>query len=251
MFILKKLVSAALLPPYSLFLLTLWGIWLMHRRQRAGRRVAVASLLALMLMSMPLVGKRLLRTLEDAAPLPAAAAPLRQSLASAQAIVVLGGGSYPAAVEYGGDTVNGYSLQRVRYAARLQRLTGLPLLVTGGAPFGGRPEAASMAEALEGEFAVKPRWVEMASRDTAENALYSAQLLRAAGITRVALVTHAWHLPRARELFVAQGLTVIAAPTGFANDSPSLLEDLLPHPAALTESSFALREWLGRLWNRR
>lgn len=251
MFILKKLLAALAVPPFSLLLLAVLGLCCARRWPRFGRGLAASVLTLLMLMSLPLVGKRLLRTLEDAPPLPAAASELRRSLADAQAIVVLGGGSYPAAVEYGGDTVNALSLQRLRYGARLQRLSGLPLLVSGGAPFGGRPEAESMRQALVEEFGVTPRWVEAASRDTAENALYSAQQLRQAGVTRVALVTHAWHMPRARELFAAQDLTVIAAPTGFANDSPSLLADLLPHPAALGESSVAVHEWLGRLWNRR
>ena len=251
MFILKKLISAMILPPFSLFLLALVGLCLMRRWQRLGRSLMAGSLLMLMLLSVPLVGKRLLRTLEDVPPLPPAAALTQQSLASAQAIVVLAGGSYPDAAEYGGDTVNSFSLQRVRYAARLQRASGLPLLVSGGAPFGGRPEAESMSQVLSEELGTPPRWVEAASRDTAENALYSARLLHQAGITRIALVTHAWHMPRSRELFEAQGLTVIAAPTGYANDAHALLEDLLPHPAALTEGSFAAHEWLGRLWNRR
>ena len=39
----------------------------------------------------------------------------------AQAIVVLGGGTYFNVVEYGSDTVNRYSLERIRYAARLHQ----------------------------------------------------------------------------------------------------------------------------------
>ena len=251
MFILKKLLSAMVLPPFSLILLALAGLCLMRRWPRIGRSLMAGALLILMLMSVPLVGKRLLRTLEDAPPLPYVAAQTRASLASAQAIVVLAGGSYPNAAEYGGDTTNSLSLQRVRYAARLQRLSGLPLLVTGGAPFGGRPEAESMSQVLAEELATPARWIEADSRDTAENALFSARLLRQAGISRIVLVTHAWHMPRSRELFEAQGMTVIAAPTGYANDAHALLEDLLPQAAALDASSFAAHEWLGRLWHRR
>ena len=164
-----------------------------------------------------------------------------------QAIVILGGGSYFAAPEYGGDTVSHYTLERLRYGARLGRESSLPVLVTGGAPFGGRAEAESMREALERDFGIKVRWVETASRDTAENARLSAPLLKAAGVTRIALVSHGWHLPRAIELFEKQGIEVTPAPTAFSTGSPSLLEDLLP--GGLVTSRLALREYLGRLYN--
>ncbi len=249
MFILKKLLTAVVLPPFNLFLLLLAGLCLMRRWPRLGRSLTAGSLVLLMLLSLPVVGNRLLRTLEAVPPVSHDAAETLSALQSAQAIVVLGGGSYPGAMEYGGDTVNAYSLERLRYAARLRKISGLPLLVTGGAPFGGRPEAESMRQVLTEEFAVPVRWTEAASRDTAENALFSARLLRQSGISRIVLVTHAWHMSRARALFESQGLTVIAAPTGFTNDSPSLLDDLLPKASALDKSSIAIHEWLGQLWD--
>ncbi len=48
--------------------------------------------------------------------------------------MVLGGGRYRDAPEYGNDTVGEYTLVRLRYAAKLHRETGFPLLVTGGRP---------------------------------------------------------------------------------------------------------------------
>ena len=54
--------------------------------------------------------------------------------ATGQAIVVLGGGLYPRAVEYGADTVSRRSLERVRYAARLQKRMGKPISLAGGNP---------------------------------------------------------------------------------------------------------------------
>jgi len=201
-----------------------------------------------MLLSLPLVGNRLQRMVETAPPLPPTPQQTLQALAQTQAIVVLGGGSYLAAAEYGGDTVSRHTLLRLRYAARLQRISGLPLLVSGGAPFGSRPEAVSMRQVLTEEFGVPVRWLEDASLDTAQNAEFSARLLRQDGIVRIALVSEAAHMARAVEMFQRQGLTVLAAPTGFANDSPVLLEDLLPNAEALENSRAALHEWLGRLW---
>lgn len=245
MFLLKKILAALILPPAGPILLALFGLWLLRaksrRWQHGGAALATLSLFGLLVLSLPVVGNALMAPLEPHPPI----AP--EQLRRVQAIVILGGGSYFAAPEYGGDTVSHYTLERLRYGARLGRESSLPVLVTGGAPFGGRAEAESMREALERDFGIKVRWVESAARDTAENARLSAPLLKAAGVTRIALVSHGWHLPRAIELFEKQGIEVTPAPTAFSTGSPSLLEDLLP--GGLVTSRLALREYLGRLYN--
>jgi len=247
MFLLKKLLTALILPPAGPVLLALLGLWLMRsksrRWQHAGSTLTILSLLSLFALSLPIVGDALMTPLEPHPPITQA------QLQRAQAIVILGGGSYYDAPEYGGDTVGYATLERLRYGARLARESRLPLLVTGGAPFGGRPEGELMRESMDHDFGIKVRWVEAASRDTAENASLSAPALKAAGITRIALVSHGWHLPRAVPLFEREGLAVIAAPTVFSTGSPSLIENLLPGNG-LRRSRLALHEYLGRLYNR-
>lgn len=246
MFLLKKTLAALILPPAGPLLLAWFGLWLTRARsqrwQHAGRWLAGLSLLGLLLLSLPLVGTALMAPLEPNPPI--SAAQLRQ----VQAIVVLGAGVYHAAPEYGTDTVNSGSLERLRYAARLARESRLPLLVTGGAPFGGRPEGEAMREVLEQDFGTKVRWVEAASRDTAESASLSAPLLKAAGVTRIALVSHGWHLPRAIPLFERQGIAVTPAPTAFNTSAPDLAAGLLP--GNLATSRQALNEYLSQLFNR-
>lgn len=246
MFLLKKILASLILPPAGPLLLVLLGLWLMRSKSRrwqgAGLWLATLSVLVLLVLSLPVVGNALMAPLETHPPITTA------QLQRAQAIVILGGGTYYAAPEYGGDTVSYYTLERLRYGARLARASRLPLLVTGGAPFGGRPEAEAMREALEQDFGVKVRWVETASRDTAENADLSAPLLKAAGVTRIALVSHGWHLPRAVALFEKLGLEVAPAPTAFSTGSPSWVEDVLPR--GLVRSRTALNEYLGQLFNR-
>jgi len=246
MFLLKKLLAALILPPAGPLLLALFGLWLTRaksrRWQHAGLWLATLALLGLLLLSLPLVGNALMAPLEARSPIATA------QLQRVQAIVILGGGAYHTAPEYGGDTVGYGTLERLRYGARLARQSRLPLLVTGGAPFGGRPEAEAMRETLEQDFGIKVRWVEAASRDTAENASLSAPMLKAAGITRIALVSHGWHLPRAIPLFEKQGLEVTPAPMAFSTGSPSLFEDLLPR--SMTQSRRALNEYLGQIYNR-
>jgi hypothetical protein len=58
------------------------------------------------------------------------------------AIVILGGGVRPEAIDCGGDTLRRLTPERVRHGAYLARQTGLPVLVTGGAP-----DAGTRAEA--------------------------------------------------------------------------------------------------------
>lgn len=241
MYLVKKLVSALALPPVDLLLLALFGLWLARRHPRLGRATALVALLCMFALSVPLTGEILMSSLETTPPIAAA------QLAQAQAIVILGGGNYVAAPEYGGDTVGNATLERIRYGAYLQRQSGLPILVTSGSPFGGRPEGETMKEALERDFHARVKWTENESRDTAENAAYSAAILKAAGISRIALVSHVWHLPRAVELFERQGLQVFPAPTGYSTHSPSLLSRVLPSADAFAYGSRALHEWMGRL----
>lgn len=239
MFYAKKLLSALVLPPAGPILLALWGLWLSRRHPRTGRAISAGALLGMLALSLPPVAEALMQGLEDRPPIAA------QDLARAQAIVVLGGGKRDAAREYGGDTVNAWTLERLRYAAVLQKRSGLPLLVSGGAPTGGKPEAEAMREVVERELGGKVRWTETESRDTTENAAYSARLLKADGVARIALVSHAWHLKRAVELFEREGLQVFAAPTAYTRPSTSLFEHWRPSTSAFSSSTEALHEWLG------
>jgi uncharacterized SAM-binding protein YcdF (DUF218 family) len=203
--------------------------------------LAASCLAVLMLLSLPVVGNTLLASLDRYPPIS------QDELKNAQAIVILGGGIYRDAPEYGGDTVGRSSLERLRYGVRLARGSKLPVLVSGGAPAGNRPEAELMRDALEQDFGIKARWVETASRNTSENASGSAPFLKRAGISRIVLVTHSWHLPRAVPLFEREGFVVIPAPTNFATYSMSDPQSFLPGDGS--ESRQAAREYLGLLFN--
>lgn len=239
LFMLKKIASALILPPTSLILLAFVGLWLSHRHPRAGKTLIALALTTLLILSLPITGNALIHSLETNPPITEA------QLKDIQAIVVLGARKNNQAPEYGNtDTVNRWSLERLRYAAHLQRLTGKPILVTGGAPFGGRPEADAMAESLKQDFNAKTIWIEDQSNDTAENAVYSARILKQHGVSKIALVSQAWHTARAVTLFEQQGLKVYPAPTGFTREEIEPLAQWLPKASALDKSSTAIREWI-------
>lgn len=186
----------------------------------------------------------MLQSLETSSPINEA------QLKDIQAIVILGGGKNNKAPEFGNeDTVNRWTLQRLRYGAYMQQQTGKPILVTGGGLFGERPEADAMAETLQRDFHAKDIWTEDQSKDTAENAAYSATILKQHGIERIAIISQAWHLPRAIKLFEQQDLTVYPAPTGYTHEDDEPIIRWLPKASALDKSSIALKEYIGRLAN--
>jgi uncharacterized SAM-binding protein YcdF (DUF218 family) len=233
-------LAALVLPPGSSALLALAGLVVMYRRVRVGVALIAIATLSLLLMSMPAVAMALLRTLE---PPPIDLATARSG--KPQAIVILSGGRSRGSPEWGGETVNHYTMQRLRFGAVLARELALPVLVTGGTPgTGDRPEAALMRDVLIGELHTGVRWVEDASLTTRENARLSALMLLPADVSRIVLVTDAAHMPRAAANFTDHGFAVTPAPTGFLGQIPFAGNHLLPGVEGLRRSNIALREWM-------
>lgn len=240
-------VSALLLPPLVFVVPALFGLMLRRQWPRFGVLVCAASLLALTWFS-TVAGARLL-----VEPLEAQIDALSPTaITDAQAIVVLGGGRHKAAAEYEQlDSPTLTTLGRLRYAAHLHRQTGLPILVTGGAPDGGgESEAAVMARVLRQDFQVPVKWLEAASINSAQNASLSAGLLRGAGVNRILLVTDALHMVRAQRAFAQRGLQVATAPTYFHSHVDLGPNDYIPGSTGFRLTHYAMHEWVGLLWYR-
>jgi uncharacterized SAM-binding protein YcdF (DUF218 family) len=237
----KAVLKALILPPTGSLLLALAGLAVRRRLPRIGAGLAWTGVLSLLALSIPAISVLLLKPLDLPGPFD------RAQAADAQAIVILGGGTRRDAPDYGGDTLATLTLERVRYGARVARETGLPVLVTGGSTYGGKPEADLMREALQREFGIAVRWAENRSRTTHENAQYSAVLLRAAGIGRVVLVAHAFDMRRAAAEFAAAGIATVPAATGIPSRGPARAFDFMPGIGALQGSYYALYEILANL----
>ena len=241
---LKNLASAFLLPPLSLIVLGVMGVLFLKNHPALGKSLIIFTLILFYILSIPIFAERALQTLE---------VPTRSNseINKVQAIVILGGGTYIEAPEYGGHTVSPYGLERVRYGAYLHRHTGKPILVTGGDLFDiGSSEAEQMKSVLENEFRVPVEWSENNSRDTRENAYNSFSILRKNKITRIALVTHAWHMPRAVKEFERAGFKVTPASTAYVNQRNKDLFSFIPSASAFSKSRLFIREVIGTLWYR-
>ncbi len=242
----SKIIKSLVFPPGGFLLAILIGLLLLRRKPQLGKSLLWLGLMSGYLLSTPLVSGLMQQQLQSYPAL--TEAEVRQ--APAQAIVVLSAGRYRNAPEYGGDTIGNTSLARVRYGAYLQRLTDLPIVVSGGRVFDpeGKSLAQVMAESLLQDFQIDNVWLEDQSRNTAENAQLSKRLLQQKGIDTVLLVTDAMHMPRSVAVFEQVGLRVIPAPTRFTLLDDDWLLLLLPNASAIGGSYYALHELVGRAW---
>ncbi len=246
---LKPVLTSLVMPLAFLPLLGLLGLGLVlvARRKRIGWLLGIVAFAALWLLSCQGTTVWLAQNVLPQY-LPITAAQLKVS--QVQAIVVLGGGTYPQAPEYGTAQPGPSSAARLRYGIWLAKQSDLPVAFSGGSGWAaGANVKSSEAEvaarvALE-DYGFTLRWVENQSRDTAENARMVAPILLRDGIKRIALVTDALHMPRAVAEFERTGLAITPAPTGYVLPTKSDLLQWLPTTDGLSGSTRLIHELLG------
>ena len=243
----RYFIKQLLLPPGILLLLLALAWWFRRSRPRLAGCCFALGLGGMWLMSLPVMVEWSARALETAPPL---AREDWSSLAQhADAIVVLGSGRERGDPAWGSDQPTGIGLERQRYAARLAKASGLPVLTSGGLHYGTPPsEAELMALSMRNDFAVTVRWKEERSRTTWENAQMSAEILLPEGIKRVVVVTQAWHMPRAVWSFEKAGFSVVPAPVGFlGQDNARPLGGWMPEFKSVWQSGQLLNEAVGQV----
>jgi uncharacterized SAM-binding protein YcdF (DUF218 family) len=246
---LTNFIAVFLLPPLNLLLLLALAIFLLYRRPKVARSLMLATLAMFSIAFTPFFAESGMHLLEAQTTPLEIKHPLDPHQA-ADAIVILGGGTYFHAPEYAGqDTISDGTLIRLRYGAKLQRETGKPILVSGGKPLGNSlSEAQQMRISLEQDFHAPVSWTEDTSDNTFENAYHSFHTLQQAGIHRVYLVTHAWHMPRSAGIFRRAGFEVVEAPTAFTTRYQTDLLAFLPQASSINESKILVHEIIGLIW---
>lgn len=238
---------SSLIPPNLFILVTLIGVALAWRTRRLGLTVATVGVGCLYLLSMPIVADLLIRSSEAITE----TVPRLPSDTPPGAIIVLSADAQRSGVPGEPDTVGPLTLERLAEAARQQRHLGLPILVSGGRPDDLTDSlAALMEKALRDDFGVPVRWREERSRNTFENASFSAAMLQRAGIEAALVVTHPWDMARALWSFRAVGYPVVPMPAPEGRRLTLSVGAFFPQILALRDSYYALHELIGLAWYR-
>lgn len=255
LFWLKKFISFWLMPlPFCLTLLLVGTAYLFSARlHRLGRRLVVMGTLLFALFGNKYVSIALVEHLEQLYPampeLPVGG-PLPAPLAACRDIVVLGGGHGDVAALSATNKLSSSALARIVEGVRLARILPRARLIVSGP--GGGPglptHAAVLAQAAVSLGLDRSRIVLI---DTAHDTEDESERVKAlVGGDRVALVTSAWHMPRAAALFRHAGVAILPCPADYSArpDDRFSWGDLSWDAESLMRSTYAVRENIGYLW---
>jgi uncharacterized SAM-binding protein YcdF (DUF218 family) len=246
---LKPILAALALPPAGPLLIAFLGfaLYVFSLQRKKGLLLLLTGLLLAWVLSCHSAAQLLSRWLLKDYPSVSAQAIVENNR---QAIVVLGSGMQSLAPEYGDVAqLSRWSAVRLRYAAWLSKQTKLPLAFSGGKGWSAHASVTS-TEAQAAQFYLNSlnlplaQWLDSASADTQQNAAEMAKILKPAGIERIVLVTHAWHMERAVKLFTAKGFDVLAAPVQPIGPEFYDILNLIPSAEGLEDTRHVLREAL-------
>ncbi len=255
LFWLKKGVSFWLMPLSVCLVLMCTGLWCLRseRRARLGRGLSIAGVLLLLVFSHNRVSYWLVRSLETsyaAIPELRIGEPVPTALGRCRYVVVLGGGHGDVAGLSATNRLSPNALARLVEGVRLLRaLPPEAKLIVSGPAVGRNPShAAVLAQAARALGVAPERMLEIETARDTEDEAYAVRTL--VGDVPVALVTSAWHLPRAAALFRKAGVDALPCPTDFlAKPNPEWRwNDVLFDSGSLDKSTLAVRERIGRLW---
>ncbi|WP_456412281.1 YdcF family protein [Thiolapillus sp.] len=242
-FQLTKLLPLFLYPLGFSITLSLLALVLLWRGKRSSALAILGiAVVTLWVCSTPRFSNWIAGTLEQQfPPLPVASMP------KADAIVLLGGMTRGVVPGTGVADLSG-SVDRLLHAAALYKAGKAPiLLLTGGNAPGFEPEAVSMKKILlDLGIPDEAMVLEEASRNTWQNAEYSADILHMHAANTILLVTSAYHMRRASFEFARLGFRIVPAATDYQLvETPATLLDWLPDASALAGSTRAIREYMG------
>ncbi|MGO9545643.1 MAG: YdcF family protein [Rhodomicrobium sp.] len=245
--ILSNAVSFSLIPSNVIASLAVLALLLLAFRSRYGAIVAAVASGALVLAAFSPLGNFLLTPLEQRFPeLPS------PNKGNIEGIIVLGG-SY--------DTVTHSYLSTIYLREDTEPVAVVPglaqqypkarIIVSGGTdPSVSGPSEAAIVKQYFVSFGIAADRIsiEERSQTTAENASFTAELVRPKQESRWLLVTSAYHMPRAMGAFRKAGFNVIACPAGWRTRGWA---DAWRPAATATENlrhlDVAAHEWLGLL----
>ncbi len=215
-------------------------------RRKPGQTLLVLAALVLLFFSSGPVQRKLVTSLERAY------MPVNESVVKADAIVALGGAGRPKTFPRNHVEFN-ESGERIFHAIRLFKAGAAPYIITtgGGIDFmlNGQKEGDDMKELMVEFGAPADRIIsESRSQNTHDNATMVMEIMRQRKLgTTILLVTSAMHMKRSVATFKRAGFTVIPAPADYLveDSGTALWYSLLPTASNLTDSTAAIREYIG------
>lgn len=242
----------ALLDPFLVCYLVLAAgvlrIWLQPEPIR-GRRLLVVGFVCMTLICLPVTGLLAVGSLQWQIPA------FDDGAVASDCIVVLGGYVAPPGDDGRPGALGTDSLYRCLTAARLYHAKSPRTVIVSGGKVDPEVAGPAVAEAMAAflvQLGVRQAnlVVEKDSRNTYENAVATAELLKERSLQSVVLVTDGGHLPRARACFARQGVEVYPHSTHPPRRFELGLGSFIPNPMAALDVQGALHEWLGFVWYR-
>ena len=250
-FILAKILGFFALPSNILITLGLLGAVLMATRfARAGRRLAVLSLILIAIAGLSPLGNALILPLEDRFP------PWDDSRGAPDGIISLGGAFDTVVSPARHEIALNEAAERLTVMAELaRRFPAARIVFSGGSGrlvYEGATEAELAARLFESFGIAKERiLLEDKSRDTDENARFTKALVQPKAGERWLLVTSAHHMPRAIAVFRAAGFPVEAYPVDYrTRGAIDLTRPFASLGDGLRRIDTATREWVGLMMYR-
>ena len=243
-FIASKVYWTLASPILVLLMIALLGALVaFSRHSRFAKAATVLSLVVLIAAAATPLGLWLVRPLEDRFPPPPTDVP------PPDGIIVLGGAMNGATSTARGQPVFDEGERVVEAVLLAKRYPNARIIFTGGSGslFRVSTEAAE-AKKLMVELGVDPSRItlEDKSRNTKENAEFTAAMIHPKPSERWLLVTSAFHMTRSMGVFEKAGFNVIAYPVAFRTRGPGrdLPWDFSP-ANNLRVFETATREWIG------
>ena len=171
-------------------------------------------------------------------------------------IVILGGGVISNTPNNNLGELSDSSMQRVYNGYLMYKNLNFPIIVTGGTldKTNNIPEAFKMKEVLL-KMGVKPSdiYLETKARNTNENAKFVSEVAKKLKKEKIYLVTSAIHMKRSYEIFkkYIKTIKLIPVPVNYLVSRNSInWYDFLPKIGPLKNTSYALHEFLGLLFEK-
>jgi len=245
-FYLSKILGFFAIPSNLVIVAGLFGVLLFGTRfARAGRRLAIGSIILLAIIGLSPLGNALIVPLEQRFP------PWDPTRGAPDGIIVLGGAITADVSAARNDVALNESAERMTAAAELaRRYPAAKIIFSGGDTTllaRGIIESDAAMRVFESLGVPRERIIaENRSRNTVENALFCKELAQPKAGERWLLVTSAYHLPRAIGVFRQAGFPVEAYPVDWRTRRP---EDALRPFGTLGDgirrTDTAVREWVG------